>query len=265
MFYNLLLNKSVHPHFQWKCPVSVWTLWWSWYWLYLVALHLSSKYKLVKAIFFQHFEFDSFQWSFPSALDKDPPGCWYSYHIPPVHPCPDAKNNSVSPNPSSRCGDLLCFNFFSAWVNIMFFLIQMSFEDNGSLGFANDSELNPSWVCWLRQTHCYAEMKAEEWRRPPGSQARATRYGHKWLISSSALSIQGADAGSLDTNGPTDFERSTIEMFPSARWDLWYGRKTSKFICPNLQSKRTKTYVGEGEQMKQRKSMVLAAIPEKLK
>lgn len=44
----------------------------------------------------------------------------------------------------------------------MFFVIQMSFEDNGSLRFANDSELHLSWVYWQRQAQYYLEMKSEE-------------------------------------------------------------------------------------------------------
>lgn len=116
---------------------------------------------------------------------------------------------------SSRCGHGICFNFFSAWVKPVFFVIQMSFEDNGSWGFADDSELNLSWVHWQRQAQCYLEMKSEEWRWPPGFWARAIRYGYKkWLICSSALRIQWADPISLEANGksPTDFERSKTKM-----------------------------------------------------
>lgn len=88
----------------------------------------------------------------------------------------------------------------------MFFLIQTSFEDNGSLGFANDSELNRV-ECVGRSKH--SATPGEEWRRP-GSQAGATRYSYKWFIPSFALDIQGVDPLFLDINGKslTDFERS---------------------------------------------------------
>lgn len=125
------------------------------------------------------------------------------------------KTTTVLPNSSSRWGNLTCFNFFSALVNSVFPVIQMSFEDNGSLGFANDSELNLSWVYWQRQAQCYTEMKSEERRWPPGSQARAIRYGYKkWLICSFALTIQWTDPISLEGNGKSsiEFKRSKSEM-----------------------------------------------------
>lgn len=158
------------------------------------------------------------------------------------------QTTTVLPNSSSRCGNLICFNFFSAWVNSVFSVIQMSFEDNGSLEFANDSELNLSWVYWQGKhsaTFRWRVRKEGDLLAPRQEQSGMGTRNDSFVLLH------------LEYNGLILFPLKAMAKAPltekqvwdvlslSASWGLWYERKASELPWPKPQSNGTINYLGE--------------------